>query len=72
MLLELMEEYSVQPERVLMIGDTTHDMQMAINAEVSCLAVSYGAHSPDALDSLQPLARLNTVEELTDWLRENA
>jgi phosphoglycolate phosphatase len=72
MLLELMDEYSVEPEKVLMIGDTTHDLQMAINAGVSGLGVAYGAHSAETLDSLQPLARLNTLSELTLWLREHA
>ena len=32
MLRELMAEFGVAPERVLMIGDTTHDLQMALNA----------------------------------------
>ena len=29
---ELMREFGVEPERTLMIGDTTHDLQMALNA----------------------------------------
>lgn len=69
MLEELMDELQVSPERTLMIGDTTHDLQMAINAGVAGLAVDYGAHSPAALDSLKPLARLHDVVELTDWFR---
>ena len=28
MLLELMDEFGVAPERTLMIGDTTHDLQL--------------------------------------------
>jgi len=32
-----MDEFSVPPERTLMIGDTTHDLQMAINAGTSGL-----------------------------------
>jgi phosphoglycolate phosphatase len=72
MLHELMDEFSVSPERMLMIGDTTHDLQMAINASVSGLAVSYGAHSAEVLDSLHPLARLNTLDELAGWLRNYA
>jgi phosphoglycolate phosphatase len=31
MLQELMAEFDVPPERLLMIGDTTHDLQMALN-----------------------------------------
>ena len=72
MLHELMEEYAVSPERMLMIGDTTHDLQMAINAGVPGLAVSYGAHSAETLDALHPLARMNSVAELAHWLRNYA
>jgi phosphoglycolate phosphatase len=72
MLLELIEEFSLPAERALMIGDTTHDLQMAINAGVAGLAVDYGAHSAAALDSLRPLARLQSVSELTQWLRRHA
>ena len=72
MLDELMEELSVPPERTLMIGDTTHDLQMAINAGTSGLAVAYGAHSVDMLDSLKPLARLHSIGELSDWLASHA
>jgi len=72
MLQELIDEFSVVPERVLMIGDTTHDLQMAINAGVYGLAVSYGAHSAEKLDSLRPLATLNTPDELACWLHANA
>lgn len=42
MLQELMAEFGVEPERVLMIGDTTHDLQMAMNAGCASVGVSYG------------------------------
>jgi phosphoglycolate phosphatase len=69
MLEELLGELSVAPERALMIGDTTHDLQMARNAGVSAVAVTYGAHSPEQLAALNPLACLNSVSELSVWLR---
>ena len=72
MLIELMEELGVAPERTLMIGDTTHDVQMAINAGVESVAVTYGAHPIGQLETLQPLAQLHSVAELSAWLRENA
>ena len=72
MLEELMQEFSVAPERTLMIGDTTHDLQMALNAGVASLGVAYGAHPAAALDALAPLARLQKVEELAAWLRTHA
>ena len=72
MLDELMAEFAVPPERTLMVGDTTHDLQMAINAGVAGLAVDYGAHSATALDALSPLARLRSTAELARWLGANA
>ena len=71
MLQELMAEFDVLPERVLMIGDTTHDLQMALNAGCASVGVSYGAHEPDAFHVLQPLAVAHSVRELHDWLQAN-
>ncbi len=71
MLQELMAEFDVLPERVLMIGDTTHDLQMALNAGCASVGVSYGAHEPEAFHVLQPLAVAHSVRELHDWLRAN-
>ncbi|MEF8735026.1 HAD-IIIA family hydrolase [Candidatus Accumulibacter phosphatis] len=72
MLEELMDELSVDPERTLMIGDTTHDLLMGKNAGVACLAAGYGAHPAAALDALAPLARLQEIDEVAQWLRINA
>ena len=72
MLQELMAEFDVAPERLLMIGDTTHDLQMAVNAGCASVGVSYGAHEPDAFHALQPLAVAHSVRELHDWLLHNA
>ena len=52
MLLELMDEFGVTPERTLMIGDTTHDLQLAANAGTASLGVSYGAHEHEAFARL--------------------
>ncbi|QKS29990.1 MAG: 5'-nucleotidase [Accumulibacter sp.] len=72
MLEELLDELAVDGERALMIGDTTHDLQMAHNAGVACLAVAYGAHPAAALDAMQPLARVHHLSELAAWLRTHA
>ena len=56
MLLELMEELDVPPERTLMIGDTTHDLQLAINAGCASVGVSYGAHESNDFDALVAVA----------------
>ncbi len=72
MLLELMSEFGVAPERTLMIGDTTHDLQMAVNAGCASVGVSYGAHEPAAFAALNPLHVAHSVRELHDWLHSNA
>lgn len=72
MLFELMDEMGVSAERTLMVGDTTHDLQMAKNANVDVLAVGHGAHPPEQLQELDPLALLNDFSELRAWFRANA
>lgn len=72
MLHELMREFGVDPTRTLMIGDTTHDLQMAVNAGCASVGVSYGAHEPAAFAELGPLAVVHSVRELHDWLLAHA
>ena len=72
MLQELMREFGVEPERTLMIGDTTHDLQMALNAGCASVGVSYGAHEPAAFHDLKPLYVAHSVPALHAWLLANA
>lgn len=72
MLHELMGEFGTDPGRTLMIGDTTHDLQMALNAGCPSVAVSYGAHTPEGFEALRPVAIVHSVRELHDWLLDNA
>jgi phosphoglycolate phosphatase len=72
MLLELIEELHVAADKTLMIGDTTHDLQMAQSAGVASLAVSYGAHSKEKLLALSPLDCVNDTQELQQWLKSHA
>ena len=71
MLQELMQELAVEPEATLMIGDTAHDLQMAMSAGVPALAVSYGAHPRDSLTEFNPLACIDTPQDLAPWLAMN-
>lgn len=72
MLRELMQEFGVEPSRVLMVGDTTHDLQMAVNAGCASVGVSYGAHEPAAFAQLNPLFVAHTVAELHAWFTASA
>ncbi|KQU84793.1 HAD family hydrolase [Variovorax sp. Root318D1] len=71
MLLELMEELDIPAERTLMIGDTTHDLQLALNAGCASVGVSYGAHEPESFDELKPLFVAHSVASLEAWLLDN-
>ena len=71
MLHELMAELGTTAQRTLMIGDTTHDLQMALNADCPSLGVSYGAHEPSAFVGLKPLQVVHSVQEMHDWLLGN-
>ena len=72
MLHELMAEFDVSAQRTLMIGDTTHDLQMALNAGCASVAVSYGAHESGDFHTLQPLFVAPDVKQLHDWMLVNA
>jgi phosphoglycolate phosphatase len=71
MLHELMAELGVPAERVLMVGDTTHDLQLALNAQCASVGVSYGAHEPAAFGLLNPLFIAHSVAQLHEWLLSN-
>jgi len=71
MLLDLMGRFGAPPSRTLMIGDTTHDSQMARNAGAHALSVTYGAHPHAELARLEPEGMVHTVAELSAWLARN-
>jgi len=72
MLQELTRELGQDMQRTLMVGDTTHDLQMANNAGAAAVAVEYGAHDAHLLSGFNPLYSAKTVAELHQWLRDNA
>src|SRR6266404_5267140 len=71
MLLNLMDCCGVDAVETLMIGDTTHDLELARNAGARAVAVTYGAHTLAGLADLSPLATVASVAELASWLRAN-
>ncbi len=72
MLNELMRQFGTTSERTLMVGDTTHDLQLAANAGAPSIAVSYGAHQPSEFAAHAPLFVARTVAELAAWLDAHA
>lgn len=72
MLQELTRELGQDIRRTVMIGDTTHDLQMAVNAGAAAVAVQYGAHPLVQLQALNPLYSAESVQDLHSWLNNNA
>ena len=66
-----MNTLGTPPDRTLMIGDTTHDLQMAQNAGIAAVAVSYGAHVLSDLQGMKPLGCVGSFEQLLQWLKQN-
>ena len=71
MLNYLMDATGVASSRTLMIGDTSHDLELAANAGTGALAVSYGAHPPESLQACSPLGCVDSFAELLEWLEDN-
>lgn len=68
MLYEVMHELDVEPEQVLMVGDTTHDIHMATSAGVDSMAVTYGAHDIPTLERATPTVIVSSVPEMQSWI----
>ena len=72
MLLAACDEAGVDPAKTVMIGDTTFDMQMALNARTAALGVDWGYHPATALRQLDivvaaDFGQLQTMIE--EWAR---
>jgi phosphoglycolate phosphatase len=72
MLLHLMTTLDVKPYETLMIGDTTHDLQLARAAGADALGVAYGAHEVERLATANPIAIVHSIAELRGWLAAHA
>jgi phosphoglycolate phosphatase len=68
MLHEIIQHTRTPKKRVLMIGDTEHDLQMALNTPISSIAVTCGAQSAEILQCYKPLMCLQQPTELLNFI----
>lgn len=68
MLFEIMRELDVDPAAAVMVGDTSHDLQMARNAGIHGVGVTYGAHAKEELAGCAPQTLVGSIGELSGWL----
>jgi len=65
---DLLEETGSRAEESLVIGDTSHDVEMARNAGVGAVAVASGAQERCRLAAMEPLVVLGSLCDLKPWL----
>ena len=68
---EILNELIIEPEKGIVIGDSIHDLQMAKNAGISSLAVTYGAHKQDSLSVYDALDYMDDANMVFDWIRRH-
>ncbi len=71
MLQSILDELDTPKKHAVMIGDSEHDMRMANNAGVDAIGVSQGVEPADSLIAHQPLACLDKITDLYDFLSHN-
>ena len=70
MLEELLDEFDRAPVEAVMVGDTSYDLEMAKNAGVPSVGVSYGAHHPETLAQYNPLGFIDEFPDLLAVLKK--
>ncbi len=71
MLENAMAEMGASADEIVFIGDTSYDMEMAVNAGIAAgLGVSWGYHPPDDLEAAGARAILSRIEDLFPVLAE--
>ena len=71
MILEILNFTMVDSKRALMIGDSVCDLEMAKNAGIPSLAVSYGSEPLVQLKKFDSLDVIENPYDLFDWIRVN-
>ena len=68
MLEQILEELNILPEHAVMIGDTEYDLNMATNAGMKSIGVTYGAHEEERLKACLPHAVIDNFNQLPHFL----
>jgi len=68
MLTQILQAFNLTVDEVVMIGDTSFDMEMAQNINMDRVALSHGVHQTDVLNTYNPVATLDSLNELNMWL----
>jgi len=64
---DLLNELHEEPESVLLIGDTLHDLEVANELGMHCALIANGHYSEDRLRESGATV-LNSIKEVPDWI----
>ncbi|MCI2284475.1 HAD-IA family hydrolase [Colwellia sp. MSW7] len=64
MLHSILTELDIAPHQAIMIGDTSHDLEMAQNAGIDSIGVTFGVHNNQILQQFKPKAVVDSISEL--------
>jgi phosphoglycolate phosphatase len=67
---EILAEFNVSVNDAVMVGDTEYDLGMAVNAGISCIGVSYGAHCSSRFKKYHPLGCIDKLSEIKNYLNQ--
>ncbi len=68
MLQQILDEFGIDAEEAVMVGDTVFDMEMAQNINMDSVAMSHGVHELERLQQYNPVVSCDNLTELQTWL----
>jgi len=68
MLHEILDFTAIDPDKAIMVGDTTFDLDMAANANMAGLGAGYGVHSEQMLFDAKALSVEKNFNDVVMWL----
>lgn len=68
MLHEILDFTAIGPDKAIMVGDTTFDLDMAANANMAGLGAGYGVHSEQMLFDAKALSVEKNFNDIVMWL----
>ena len=68
---EILDFYIIEKSEALIIGDSTYDLEMAKNAGIDSIGVTFGCNSREELLKYKPKIIADNVYEIFDWIMRN-
>ena len=71
MIEEILEFYMVESHEAILVGDSSYDLEMAMNAGVDSIGVTYGSHASEELIQYKPKVLVDNAYEIFEWVMRN-